>query len=622
MAQNVLAQATSPQVGSSASRERWVAEPQRRGQSLQLVVIVRGLGTSLYVADLQRAIEESEEWADADIINVQYNSELLSPEMPVWLADNLNLSIEDAVQKRCSKDREGKEGKGYQEIVLVGQSIGALLVRAAYAMGYGKTFKDQTHPEPSQWVGLPVRLVLLAGINLGWSIPGRDRARSFWRPVLFWFNRRIAKLFGAKFMPECERDSVFIVDLRNHWLELVREGRDPHVIQLQGFDDDLIDGKDCIDLKGGNKFLYRKVQNTTHFNLGIFSDETYDAIRKRERDKGRARSSNWRKRLRLFLFIRPMNFLLWEEGRASANTYVRRKEKFLEALSTRAFVSPSSDPDLPEVEVSVARVVLLVHGILTLGGWFRELGGHIQSDAKGKNLELSWDPVKYGWFPVLQFIMPWTRRRMVREFVRRYTAARAKYPRADVDVVAHSYGTYLVCQAMDIYSTIKFKHVALAGSIVSTNYPWDERYKSRQVEELRNYTADRDYAVACFPAAYQKLARLIPKSFREFIGNAGVSGFNNVPANTDVCLSGGHSVAVTEEEYQTSIARFVLDEQDSVPMNAEVGNRAQTMVNWSLPLAGLCLAFLAAVICFAYVLFGAMGAVVALLVILIVLACL
>jgi hypothetical protein len=579
---------------------------------------VRGLGTSLYVADIQRAIEASQK--DADIINIRYNSELLSPELPVWLADNLNSTIEDAVHRRRREGRESEERQDYQEIVLVGQSIGALLVRAAYAMGCGKTFKDQTHPEPNQWVGLPVRLVLLAGINLGWSIPGRHRARSFWRPILFWFNRRVAKLFGAKYMPQCERDSVFIVDLRNHWLELVREGRDPHVIQLQGFEDDLIDGRDCIDLEGGNKFLYWKVHKTTHFNLGVFSDETYDAIRDRERNKGRTPGLNWRKRLRLFLFVRPMNFLLWERGRASATTYAERKEKFLDALSTRAFESAPSHPELPRVEVSVARVVLLVHGILTLGRWF-SLGGQIQSDAKRKGLELRWVPVKYGWFGLLRFITPWTRRRMVRELVRRYTAARAKYPRADVDVVAHSYGTYLVCQAMHIYSTIKFRHIALAGSIVSTNYPWDERYKSKQVEELRNYTADRDYVVACFPAAYEKFAKLIPKSFREFIGNAGVSGFNDVPANTDVCLSGGHSIAVTENEYRISIARFVLDERDSVPRTTKVGDQAQRTVNWSVPLAAVSLAFLGAVIWLFGLLGGIVGASIALLLILIALAC-
>jgi pimeloyl-ACP methyl ester carboxylesterase len=570
-------------VDTDTQPEAWTPTLERRGRSRQLIVIIHGLGSGMYVSDLKQAVESEAAWADADILTCHYNSGPLSPKDPIWLAEHLETNINDADAD------ERVHQQPYEQIVLVGHSIGGLLVRSAYLIGQGKSIRNEGDP-PAQhtWVERPARFVLLASINRGWAMPDRRRTGSLWRPLLLRALEKLAGLRGARFLPDCARDSVYVVNIRNHWIDLIRDGKDPDVVQLQGDEDDFISGEDCIDLQGGRKFLWRQVHNTRHFNISLFSRETEQRIRDRAKERGRNQGV-------LEAVVRWALTVFLSEKTSSAQTYADRRARFLWALSVRrdqferynAYNEPPSD-------LSVQRVVMLVHGIRTEGKWMREMGSLLESEAKPLDnahpvLNLRTREVRYGFFPILRFLIPWTRRQMVHKFVRRYTDARAMFPRASFDVVAHSYGTYLVCQALKTYRSIRFENVVLAGSIVATDYDWSERENHQQVKRIRNYQADWDLVVASYPAAYQKL---MGNRLGEFIGSAGVNGFQD-PSVDNVMLQGCHSVAVSEDTNRRLITRFLLDREEPVTEDVRLdskprSNTAQIVANWSeviVPLA-------------------------------------
>ena len=54
----------------------------------------------------------------------------------------------------------------------------------------------------------------------------------------------------------------------------------------------------------------------------------------------------------------------------------------------------------------------------------------------------------------------------------RYAEARARYPRAELDYVGHSNGTYLAAKALHDYPAAHFKHIVFAGSVVRRDYDW------------------------------------------------------------------------------------------------------------------------------------------------------
>ena len=148
--------------------------PSRDGTSTRLAVVVRGLGSGLLVKDVAALI--AAEVPNADIALASYNTTLFSNAPADREAYELALEIERKVQERR------KRGGSYSSIILIGHSIGALLVRAAYLMAAGYRSTTQNQLAPAAWArpaavganqpaNAPYveRLVLLSGLNNGWT---------------------------------------------------------------------------------------------------------------------------------------------------------------------------------------------------------------------------------------------------------------------------------------------------------------------------------------------------------------------------------------------------------------------------------------------------------------------
>lgn len=144
---------------------------------------------------------------------------------------------------------------------------------------------------------------------------------------------------------------------------------------------------------------------------------------------------------------------------------------------------------------SQAKVVLGLHGIRTDAAWLHKLGEVVGED----DWKCRTDRWKFGRFSVLRFLLPWQRETKIRWFRREYdnecndrTAGiefnNARYP----SIVAHSFGTYILGNALLKYENIRFNKVILCGSILPVDFPWDKLLQRGQVQAVRNEYGTRD----------------------------------------------------------------------------------------------------------------------------------
>lgn len=146
----------------------------------------------------------------------------------------------------------------------------------------------------------------------------------------------------------------------------------------------------------------------------------------------------------------------------------------------------TSDTAVP-TPVEPARTVCALHGIRTHADWQRAFS----EIATREGWNCDQDRWYYGQFSIFHFLSPWGRAAKLRWFRetyyklmqdRNYSISPANPP----SIVAHSFGTYIVGNALLRYETFRFNKVILCGSILPPNFPWATIIQRGQVQELRN----------------------------------------------------------------------------------------------------------------------------------------
>jgi alpha-beta hydrolase superfamily lysophospholipase len=123
-------------------------------------------------------------------------------------------------------------------ILLVGHSIGGLLVRAAYLMAAGAL--GIKHPTYG-WYKRVRRIVLLASMDRGVRPDGSLRAR-LGAPLI-----QMLSLVKKPLVYHLFKGSVFITHLRISWIRYFRPLSDPpEVAQIIGTRDDEVSVEDCL----------------------------------------------------------------------------------------------------------------------------------------------------------------------------------------------------------------------------------------------------------------------------------------------------------------------------------------------------------------------------------------
>jgi predicted esterase len=534
-------------VAAANVRANWLGTPLVSGTRIEpgqthdtLFVLVHGMGG-----------DREGTWAAAwpelrkkgDILAVNYPGFVLSNAVPDVIASEISEAVASAVER----------GR-YERVVLVGYSMGALLVRKAYLYGRGDVGVGHA---PRPWIARVDRIVLLAGMNRGWSHRA-DRPLDmgmgrYWQFAIGWW---LARLTGTgELIRSMEVGAPFVANLRLDWMRALRDESKPvppMVVQLLGDIDDVVSDEDNKDLRASvaPRFAWLRVRGTGHADIVRFDDPA--------REGGAQTLGAYR----LAKFVRAVTAPLEE---------VRRDNE------EQAF----------QTDDRVAHVVFVLHGIRDLGRWSAAFESALVAEhrkRRGEGSVLAIASVRYGFFGMGPFLLRVDRQRHVRWFMDVYTETLARYPRAGtVDFVGHSNGTYLLADALQRYNAMKVRRVVFAGSVVRREFDWDAVVTRGQVQLVRNYVASDDWVVALFPRFFeQRPWRFLGND----IGSAGFNGFARegpTPADAVVknikFIQGQHSAFLRQVD---EVVEFLLEPGDRVNVaRGSEADRCPGMARWS-----------------------------------------
>jgi pimeloyl-ACP methyl ester carboxylesterase len=436
---------------------------------------------------------------EADIFRPDYPSGLLSNTDPI----NLALSLKEQIAEHFNS-------KQYEHVILIGHSVGAVIIRKAYLYALG--IKDDVAvPEVEKrepWATKVDRIITLAGMNRGFGYSQKPSKMNW---LSYWINR-IGIFFGektgsGKFIRSFERGSPFIANLRVQWIRLAVDERFelPPTIQLIGTRDDVVQLEDNYDLASDKNFRNINVPDTGHASIIKLDDPQFGAV---------------------------------------------RKSKFKDALTKSVEELELQNP-LPEDPSDV--VVIVQHGIReTTTLWRGNLKEVIEKEAKNLGINAKVITPGYGYFPMGRFLVYRDRQKNVEMFMDDYTEALSKNPKAAVHFVGHSNGTYILANALKNYATFTVNRVVFAGSVVRRDFDWGKYHALHRVEKIRNDVATGDWVVGIFPRFLE--------IFRDDVGSAGHNDFiqdSGKRNNYNGFFPGDHGAAI-QEKYHPSISHFIL----------------------------------------------------------------
>jgi pimeloyl-ACP methyl ester carboxylesterase len=394
----------------------------------------------------------------------------------------------------------------FEEIILVGHSMGALLVRDAYLLAAG-AYERKIEVEQRSWSSKVTKFVLFASLSRGFD----PDCRFLVRLMISAFN--LVGLFGWTTASDMARGSDFITDLRLAWIryfhQLAEAGHDPVLVQFLGTIDTIVRQQDCLDTEQFPRGQTIDVADATH-------DDLYQI--------NKAADPNSRYQLIARVF----------------------ESDYQPPATNRAPVI--SEPQ---------RIAFVLHGIRASNtGWVEEICALIKKLYPDVVIEHA----QYGYFSALNFFLPWVRRSRARWFQDVYSDWAAKSPNPDTKFyfIGHSNGTYMFGRGLKCVKMMRFDRAYLAGTVLPPSYPWRDRFADSQIAALRSDRSAFDWPVGLLCSAL---------SFMRDIGPGGFSGFESAPPEVIEYqyYRGGHSKPLEDKRNLEAVVRYVLGGQDERP---------------------------------------------------------
>jgi len=433
------------------------------------------------------------------------------------------------------------------QIVCIGHSAGALLLRKAFLISeglaepdeYGKPNLGGPNPKPRgersdserSWSQAVDAMVLLASPNRGWhlslrqALPAKGRqsrlplgAYLYFRwgtiraGITFWGN------YG-RFMMSFRYGAPFVANLRL----LVARHKEvfPNVYFLLGNSDPIVGVADYKDSYGsaGERIYVRTIENTEHKDIIFFAP--------REETSLKSLPENQRKK--------------------KTTAYADRKAIFRKAISGDTSPNYWSTEKIKTQLKTVT--VLMLHGVrVDTGAWVEPLATSIDSLAKKTERPTEVWKNSYGWFPTYLFVVPWYRERKVRWFMDQFTQFTSDYPASETVFIGHSFGTYIFARALQKYSALQVGRILLVGSILHPDFPWD-KFVPKRIQWVRNDCQNKDIVIALTgPGLLKKL--------RKF-GASGLIGFKTTTQMRQFWMNGWHSFP-SGTDYYANVSKYVI----------------------------------------------------------------
>lgn len=509
------------------------SKPDKHGKEkcgVSRFLLHKGTGDSLFVLIHGYNSTADSMFSVANIVKGLGDPTILLPE---YFASFISYVDPNAIARDITRKIKEIDSTRISRIVFIGHSLGALLARKVYICAIGENeYLEEVlceFKEEAEWKNKVDRIVLLAGMNRGWQLSHQMSVKN----LIFFkggellhtlFLQPIGALTGKRSLIfSIRRGASFITQLRLQWLKL---NKPAPTIQLLGTIDDLVSPEDNADLITGSDFIYIDVPHTNHINILEVEIPNPDKPKTIKEARG---------------------------------------EKVKNALTQEIEALQKQGVDLGDLrplksDESIKQVFFVIHGIRDRGYWTQRIARKIKSHTTDKN-HTATETSTYGYFPMLPFILPGTRRSKVEWLMDQYTENKALYPKAVFHYVGHSNGTYLLAKALEEYRACKFEHVVFAGSVVRRNYPWKKMKARKQVVSVLNFVATGDWVVAFFPKLFQvlRLPPFIP--YLQDLGSAGHDGFFDMEKGVKGLYEikyvfGDHGAAIREDNWD-AIAEFI-----------------------------------------------------------------
>jgi pimeloyl-ACP methyl ester carboxylesterase len=437
----------------------------------KLIVVVPAIRSQRKYWDLliNERLRQEPELNEADWFFWDHRVGFFSFKMVEALARDLNAQLEAK-----------HSNKNYNEIILIGHSLGGLIVRAAYLMCVDTSYGAAG---TSAWGEKVSRIILLAAVNKG--VPPKK--------IPFWFISlplvNFIGIFKKLMVTDLWVGSAFVTNLRIGWIRYFGSDQPrshPIIIQLLGTADGLVSREDSIDVVQFRNAEHISVPGANHqdlYRLDLLNDE------------------------------------------------VSKNERY--SIIRRVIISelPSEKPSMITEEKNL--VVFILPGIRDASSsWTTELGDRIVATRPSTKVEIA----NYGYFSAAKFFLPWVRRKNVRIFQDQYSDSLAKNPSAEFNCISHSNGSYILGRSLQRLPKMKFNRIFLAGSVLPEDYDWRKCFHRGQVFEVRNDRASKDWPVAMLCKGMRGLGM-------KDVGVGGFDGFQ-FPVIENHFYDGGHGEAI------------------------------------------------------------------------------
>lgn len=400
-----------------------------------------------------------------------------------------NLATQLRARLDCEWAKAASSG-GFDEVILVGHSIGGLLVREAYLQKCELGARD---PQGLGWSAATQRILLLACPNRGLN-PERD-----WRLRILDWVFRMLPFARRSVLYDLMRGSCFVTSLRIRWIQHFHRlgATAPLVVQMIGASEEYIvrggnpEEDDCADVEQSSRAWHITIPGAKHGDLPHVIGTGEDA-----------------------------------------GSYAR----FLEGLLEESL----SDAENRDIR-GAAEVFFVLHGIRANNvGWVEKAKSKIRDRCAGALIHAP----GYDRLSALKFALPLTRKRKTRWFQDRYAESLAENPDAKFHFLGHSNGTYLLGASLRDVPGMKFERVALVGSVLPCNFQWGPHRRAGRVNRIRNDRSTADVPVAILCSALRGL-------WMHDVGLAGVHGFqdqNDTDIHEVFWHEGGHSRPLEDTE--------------------------------------------------------------------------
>lgn len=156
--------------------------------------------------------------------------------------------------------------------------------------------------------------------------------------------------------------------------------------------------------------------------------------------------------------------------------------------------------------------LITVHGIRRNNRWYEDIA--VIEMVNKERIEIV--PFDYGYFSSIRFLLPCQRKKIIEKFCQFYDE-NFNSSIVKPSVVAHSFGTDIVFEAMKKYENVKFDCIILCGSILNSKTDFTSYINQNQFRKLYNDHGTLDY--------FLLFSRLVSNRY----GRAGKIGFKNIP---------------------------------------------------------------------------------------------